>query len=190
MVAMAGGMSLMGIAPWASGAPSLAVLGLGLGLGLTGAIWALAVRRPPTDWARKARELGLEWTCAGRAERLMGTYAGRSVQVRVWAKKVDVTCAPFRSLERDFPSSSAALAEHLAAVDRGTPPVSGLDDAIARAAFQAALDHGLEVRALGDHIILRADADPAELAPMLDRVVNLCMTMDQSRLRRKENTLF
>ena len=190
LVAMAGGMSLLGIAPWATGAPALAVFGLGLGLGLTGAIWALAVNRPATIWAQQARKLGLRWSSKGRTEWLCGTYAGRSVQVRVWANQLDVTCAPFRSLDRDFPSSSKALAEHLSAIRNGSPPASGLEDPITRAAFQAALDQGLEVRALGDQLDLRCPADPEKLASMLDRVVSLCMTLDQSRLRRKCDTLF
>ncbi|MFT5583553.1 MAG: hypothetical protein ACI9VR_001131 [Cognaticolwellia sp.] len=190
LVAMAGGMSLLGIAPWATGAHALAVFGLGLGLGLTGAIWALTVHRPATVWAQQALKLGLRWSRKGRAEWLQGIYAGRNVQVRVWANKVDVTCAPFRSLERDFPATSDALTQHLIAVRRGAPPVTGLEDPITRAAFQAALDQGLEVRALGDHIDLRSKADPEQLATLLERVVNLCMTLDQSRLRRKSDTLF
>lgn len=190
LVAMAGGMSLVGMAPWATGAPALAVLGLGLGLGLTGAIWALTVSRPATVWAQLALQLGLRWSRKGKTEWLRGTYAGRSVQVRIWANQLDVTCAPFRSLERDFPASSKALAEHLSAIRRGIPPACGLEDPITQAAFQAALDQGLEVRGLGDQLDLRCAADPEKLVTLLDRVVNLCMTLDQSRLRRKCDTLF
>ncbi len=190
LVAIAGGMSLLGMAPWASGPPSLAVFGLGLGLGLTGAVWALWVQRPATVWAQQARRLGLRWGRKGRAEWLTGTYGGRRVEVRIWADKVDATCAPFRPLERDFPSNSEDLSKHLAAVRRGAMPVVGLEDPITQAAFQDALDKGLEVRVLGEHIDLRSEAKPEELEPLLEELVALCMTVDQSRLRRKVDTLF
>jgi hypothetical protein len=190
LLAMAGGMSLVGIAPWATGAPALAVFGLGLSLGLTGAIWALAVHRPATVWAQQALKLGLRWSRKGRAEWLRGTYAGRSVQVRIWANKVDVTCAAFRPLDRDFPSSSKALTQHLVAVRRGAQAVTGLEDPKVRAALQTALDQGMEIRALGNDLDIRSSADPEQLAALLNRLVSLCSTLDQARPQQKAEPLF
>ncbi|MED5374030.1 MAG: hypothetical protein VX899_23635 [Myxococcota bacterium] len=190
LVTLAGGMAITALASLADPGPALLIFSGGVTMGVTGAIWALIARRPPTRWAQVAEAQGLTWERKGKVEWLRGNWGGRRVSVRVWGRRMDVTCAPFKELERDFPASSEALKEHLAAVQRGVPPASDLGDPIVRAAFAETLSAGFEVRGLAGELDLRGPPKPEAVPRMLEAVVSLCMTLDQSRLRRKTDTLF
>jgi hypothetical protein len=184
------GMDLAAISSWADGYTGALLLAGGVAIGVAGGLYALVARRPATGWAAVARDHDLTWQSADGVEWLRGRWGGRNITARIHPRRVDITCAPFRSLEPTFPTSPEALALMLKKANRGMRTTMSLDDALVRAVWQSALDDGLQPRGLAGQVCVRCEGGPEALPAALDRAVELCRVLDSSALKAKADTLF
>lgn len=184
------GMDLAAISSWADGHTGPLLLVGGVAIGVAGGLYALVARRPATQWAAVARDHGLRWERRDKVEWLRGQWNGRKITARIHPRRVDITCAPFRSLEPTFPSSVPSLTDALDKASKGYTTTLSLADPLVRAAWRAALDDGMQPRALAGQVCVRCEGGPQALPAAMDRAVELCRVLDASALKSKADTLF